>query len=123
MRPWLVAAMTVGLASAARAPAASADAAVARPRYQVDREKRAGGTVFFLAASDEAGAVAVGAAHSFDLAELARADEVTFVLGHSERRVAVSSRFYTEPGYRSWTPIRAAGRSPASACAYSACPR
>jgi hypothetical protein len=99
MRPWLLlSAMGLALASGLSGAEASTAPAVARPQFAFQNQKRAGGTVFFLAAAAESGAVAVGAAHSFDLAELARSSEVRFVLGHSAHPVSVSSRFYVRPG-------------------------
>jgi hypothetical protein len=83
--------------------------AVARPHYEVERQPLGGGTAFFLGAPGEAGAVAIAAAHSFDLGELARAAEVEFRLGRSGQRVSVSSRLYAEPG-RSFTEPGAALR-------------
>jgi hypothetical protein len=73
--------------------------AVARPRFTVGNEQLGSGTVFFIRVPDEVGVAAVGTAHSFDLGELSQAGEVEFRLGSSKRRVAVSSRFYTEPGH------------------------
>ena len=73
--------------------------AVARPRFMVAGKPLGAGTVFFVRVADEVGVAAVGAAHSFDLAELSQANEVEFQLGNSKRRVAVASRLYTEPGH------------------------
>jgi hypothetical protein len=72
--------------------------AVARPRFTVGDEELGSGTVFFVRVPDEVGVAAVGTAHSFELGELSQAREIEFRLGHTRRRVAVASRFYTEPG-------------------------
>ncbi len=81
------------------APARASDyPSVARPRYVVEGNTIGSGTVFFLPAADETGAVAVAAAHNFDLDELAAAGEVHFVLGRSGAQVSVSSRFWAPPG-------------------------
>ena len=72
--------------------------AVARPRFTVGDGELGSGTVFFVRVPDEVGVAAVGSAHSFDLGELSQAREIEFRLGHTRRRVAVASRFYTEPG-------------------------
>jgi len=70
--------------------------AVARPRFQSNGADQSGGTAFFL--ENGPGVVAVGAAHSFDLSNLARASEVSFELGTSKHRVARSNRLLTAPG-------------------------
>jgi hypothetical protein len=96
----------VALAALAATPglaaARSEEPAVARPRFQANGEDLSGGTVFFLV--NGPGVVAVGAAHSFDLAKLARAPEVTFELGTSKHRVARSNRLLTAPGRAFSTP-------------------
>jgi len=74
-------------------------AAVARPRFTVGGKQLGSGTVFFVRVADEVGIAAVGTAHSFDLRELSQTREVEFLLGNSKRRVAVASRFYTQPGH------------------------
>lgn len=74
-------------------------AAVARPRFTVGGKQLGSGTVFFVRVADEVGVAAVGTAHSFDLRELSQTREVEFRLGNTKRRVAVASRFYTEPGH------------------------
>ncbi|UCE86824.1 MAG: VWA domain-containing protein [Deltaproteobacteria bacterium] len=108
MRPWLAAAVVAAaLPTGARGADPSTKPAVARPQFAHQSETGAGATVFFLSAPGETGAVAVGAAHSFDLTDLAQSAEVRFVLGHSRHPVAVSSRFYTAPG----RPYLAAGSS------------
>jgi len=73
--------------------------AVARPRFTVGGNELGSGTVFFIRVADQVGVAAVGTAHSFDLQELSQASEVEFRLGSTRRRVAVASRFYTEPGH------------------------
>ncbi len=56
------------------------------------------GGVFFLKIESAPGAVAVGAAHSFDRTRLAEAGEVEFRAATTGERVATSSRFLTMPG-------------------------
>lgn len=83
------------------APAAAADGAapaVARPQLGPDAASGPQGLVFFIPASGEAGAAAVGAAHSVDLGALAGAGRVEFRLGASGRRVASSRGFLVAPG-------------------------
>jgi len=81
---------------------------VARPTYVLDGETQSHSTVFFIPApEDEIGVVAVGAAHSFDLAKLGRAGEVRFLRPASKTQVSVSSRYLVKPG----TPFRARGGS------------
>lgn len=72
--------------------------AVARPRFTVGDQRLGSGTVFFIPVPDDVGVAAVGTAHAFDLRELSQARDVEFRLGNTERRVAVASRIYTEPG-------------------------
>jgi hypothetical protein len=87
------------LAFAAASLAASAEeVAVARGHLPVTGGSEASGAVFFLAAADEAGAVAVGAAHSFDLERLAAVGEVEFRRAADGGRVGLSSRFFSQPG-------------------------
>jgi hypothetical protein len=71
---------------------------VAKPVLRVGKETFSPGTVFFVRWTDEAGAVAVGAAHSFDVQKLVQAGEVRFELGRSRRSVAASSRLLVPPG-------------------------
>ncbi len=66
-----------------------------RARYGAE-QGLAKGTVFFLATA--AGAVAVGAAHSFELPKLAASPELVFELGRTRARVAAASRLLTLPG-------------------------
>jgi hypothetical protein len=96
MRP--LAALLAALALAAWVvPDAGADApAVARARWRVPGAEQSAGTVFFL--ETPSGVVAVGAAHSFDLARLARAEEVVFELGRTRQPVARSARLLAQPG-------------------------
>jgi hypothetical protein len=89
-------ALALGLASAG--PAASEEALVARAHLRLAGGSKGAGVVFFVPAKDEVGAVAVGAAHSFERAELAEAGEVEFRLGASGERVGVASRYFAEPG-------------------------
>ncbi|MAE93867.1 MAG: hypothetical protein CL910_04340 [Deltaproteobacteria bacterium] len=56
------------------------------------------GAVFFLPAPGEAGAVAVGAAHSFDRTRLAESVEIGFHLPERDLPVARSSRYWARPG-------------------------
>ncbi|HEX2486780.1 MAG TPA: vWA domain-containing protein [Myxococcota bacterium] len=94
--------LLASLLAPATAPARSAELpAVAVPeRIGADgRASRegAGGTVFFLRLA-RSGVAAVGAAHSFDLAQLAAAPSVEFRLGRTGKRVARSTRFLAPPG-------------------------
>lgn len=73
-------------------------AAVVRPRYQAGKDVIGSGTAFFLAADVPEGAVAITAAHTFDLGKLTRATEVNFETGHSRQRASVSSRLLARPG-------------------------
>ena len=98
-RLWLtVFGLAVGATLASGGAAAEA-IHVARPSL-VDAEPgqaSVGGTVFFL--TSEAGAtVAVGAAHSFDMARVGAAPAVEFRLGHSGRPVGRASAFMVPPG-------------------------
>jgi hypothetical protein len=86
------------VAVACASVAAADDVSVARAHLRVPGGTEAGGAVFFLPADDEAGAVAVGAAHSFDRERLAESGELEFRLGAGGPRVAVSSRYFTAPG-------------------------
>ena len=92
---------TIALAFAGPAlPAAGAGEppAVARPRLPgAAAGTGASGTVFFLKLPSGSIA-AVGAAHSFDLAELTAAEAVEFRLGASGKLVARSERFLAPPG-------------------------
>lgn len=76
-------------------PAAADEVALARAYL---RGSEAAGAVFFLPVEHPPGAVAVGAAHSFDRTKLAEAGEVEFRLGASGGRVAVAGRYYARPG-------------------------
>ena len=88
--------MAAAIGGAAIAVRARADLpAVARARYGAE-QGLARGTVFFFATP--AGPVAVGAAHSFDVAKLAASPELVFELGRSRARVAASTRLLTLPG-------------------------
>lgn len=100
---WALALAGAGASVARAAPA------VARPTYTWDGELQSHSTVFFLPvpdrAGDDVGVVAVGAAHSFDLARLGAAGEVRFVRAGSGEAVSVSSRYLVAPG----KPFRAPG--------------
>jgi von Willebrand factor type A domain len=96
---WLALASALALAL----PAAAEAPSVARPHYGAGRDDHSGGTVFFLEL-EPAGVVAVGAAHSFDFAELARAGTVEFQLGRTRQRAGVSSRLLAPPGLSFATP-------------------
>jgi hypothetical protein len=74
------------------------DPAVMRPRYRAGKDTIGSGTAFYLEASVPEGAVAVTSAHTFDLAKLLRATEVSFETGRSRRRTSVSSRLLAPPG-------------------------
>jgi hypothetical protein len=89
--------------------AARADSlpAIARPTFLVGSDLHAAGTAFFLPVQDEVGVAAVAAAHSLNLDELAKAKEVEFRLGSTQKSVSVSSRFLVAPG----RPYFAAGAS------------
>ncbi len=88
--------MAAAIGGAVIAMPAHADLpAVARARYGAE-QGLAKGTVFFLATA--AGPVAVGAAHSFDIAKLAASPELVFELGRSRAPVASSTRLLTLPG-------------------------
>jgi hypothetical protein len=99
--PRCLAAFALALASLAPGRgAAAADAlpAVARPRLPATTGGETGaGTVFFLELPS-GDVAAVGAAHSFDLRELAAAPEVEFRLGRTGVPVARSQRFLAPPG-------------------------
>src|SRR5262245_52889537 len=93
--PGLVAAVALGGSSAGVA----ADLpAVARPSFPIDGHIETRGLVFFVAANNQAGAAAVGTAHTFDLAKLVKAGGGQFVLGNSRRVVATSRGFLVPPG-------------------------
>ncbi len=89
-------AFCIGLSVAG--PATADEAAVARAHLRGAGETGPPGGVFFLPVKHPPGAVAVGAAHSFDRSELAEAGEVEFRLGDSGRRVSLANRYYARPG-------------------------
>lgn len=91
----LIAALAFG---AVQPGAADAAPAVARPSVQLAERTESGGTVFFLAAKSPLGVAAVGTAHTFAVDDLLAATRVTFHLGKTMQRVAVSTRFLTAPG-------------------------
>jgi hypothetical protein len=87
------------------ASAGAEGARVARSELRGDREA---GIVFFLPAAGKAGAVAVGAAHSFDRTRLAEVGEVRFLAPQGANALAVSRRYFARPG----RPFHAPGASP-----------
>jgi Mg-chelatase subunit ChlD len=105
--PWMRRSLPCSLAAAALfalalpgAPlrAANETPAVARPRLGgAPSGAGATGTVFFVKLPSGSIA-AVGAAHSFDLGELAKATAVDFHLGATGKRVARSERLLAPPG-------------------------
>jgi hypothetical protein len=84
-------ALALLLATSARAQAAR----VARSELRGGGE---GGIVFFLPAAGKAGAVAVGAAHSFDRTRLAEVGEVAFLPPQRPGVLASSRRYFARPG-------------------------
>ncbi len=88
----------------AAAPSAADELAVARAHLRGSGGDETAGAVFFLSVEHPPGAVAVGAAHSFDRSKLAEAGEVEFWLGKSKERVAVASRYYARPGRAFYGP-------------------
>lgn len=87
--------MALCIALAAAGQASAQDASVARAHL---RGAGTAGAVFFLPLDEEPGAVAVGTAHAFDRTQLAESGEVEFRLGGDGERLAVSNRYYTQPG-------------------------
>jgi hypothetical protein len=83
-----------------------APAALAGGAPAVARPSLAGGTsaletpglVFFVATDSQAGAAAVGTAHTFPVDDIASAGRVDFFTGKSLRRVASASHFLAPPG-------------------------
>jgi len=100
LRALAAAGLLAGLgALALPAPPVSAEAVmVARGRLHLEDGPRGAGLVFFLPSEDPVGAVAVGAAHSFEPELLARAGEIEFRRAGSGQRISVSSRYLAEPG-------------------------
>jgi hypothetical protein len=80
------------------APSAADDVAVARAHLRGSGSAETAGAVFFLPVDHPPGAVAVGAAHSFDRTSLAEAGELEFRLGASGEGVAAATRYYARPG-------------------------
>jgi hypothetical protein len=89
-------AFCLGLSVAA--PSAADEVAIARAQLRGSETTEGAGAVFFLPAEHPSGAVAVGAAHSFDRTALAESGEAEFRLGVSRAQVAASSRYYAKPG-------------------------
>jgi hypothetical protein len=83
---------------AVTAPSSADEVAMARAHLRGAGSTETTAAVFFLPVERPPGAVAVGAAHSFDRTRLAEAGEVEFRLGASGERVAVASRYYARPG-------------------------
>jgi len=92
--PRALAACLLALLLAAPAPARAEGALVARSRLRGAGEA---GRVFFLPAAGKAGAVAVGAAHSFDRTRLAEVGEIEFLAPGTEP-AATSRRYFARPG-------------------------
>ncbi|MGI9590120.1 MAG: VWA domain-containing protein, partial [Myxococcota bacterium] len=82
-------------ALAAATPALAEDPAVARPTLRLAGPVQRG-IVFFVAADLPAGAAAIGTAHTFDLRDFARSQQVEFRLGN--HTLATSSRLLASPG-------------------------
>src|SRR5262245_14688392 len=93
--PGLLAAFALGGSSAALAVDRPS---VARPSFPIDGNIATRGLVFFVAANNQAGAAAVGTAHTYDLAKLVKAGGGQFVLGNSRQVVATSRGFLVPPG-------------------------
>jgi len=88
--------LCIGLSVAA--PSAAEEVAMARAHLRGSGADETSGTVFFLPVEEPPGAVAVGAAHSFDRTQLAEAGEVEFRLGAGGERVALATRYFARPG-------------------------
>jgi len=97
-RPSALVASLTAIVALVAAAAFAEDPAVLRPRFQDGKQVIGSGTAFLLAAPVEEGAVAVTAAHTFQLGKLVRAPEVAFETGRSRRRATVSSRLLVPPG-------------------------
>ena len=87
------------------APARTEGARIARSELRGSGES---GIVFFLPAPGKAGAVAVGAAHSFDRTRLAEVGEIAFLPPLGTGSVAISRRYFARPG----RPFHLPGASP-----------
>ncbi len=101
---------TLALVAASLLVSVAAEAtqpAVARPSFPLDGEIVSKGIVFFVPATAEAGAAAIGTAHSFDLRKLTTMRRGDLLLGHSKRVVARTTGFLAEPG----RPFNAPGAS------------
>jgi len=94
----------VGAVALPAPPVSAEEVAVARGRLHLEDGPRGAGLVFFLPSEGDVGAVAVGAAHSFEPELLARAGEIEFRRAESGERVSVSSRYLAEPGRAFFAP-------------------
>ncbi len=92
--------MTPALAACASALllATSAHAEGSRVARSELRGSGEAGIVFFLPAAGTAGAVAVGAAHSFDRTLLAEVGEIAFLPPQGAGTLAISRRYFARPG-------------------------
>ena len=90
-RPLAACALALLFATSARAEGAR----IARSELRGSGEA---GLVFFLPAAGKAGAVAVGAAHSFDLTRLAEVGEIAFLPPQGSDPSAISRRYFARPG-------------------------
>ncbi len=93
----ILAAIALGLV-AAFAAAAGAQSRTPTLARSVLRGGENGGVVFFLRTARPEGAVAVGAAHSFDRTRLAESVEVEFTPPGAVEPAARSTRYLTRPG-------------------------
>jgi hypothetical protein len=92
-------ALALLFAASARAEGArSAPAEGARIARSELRGAGEAGIVFFLPAAGKAGAVAVGAAHSFDRTRLAEVGEIAFLPPRGRDPLALSRRYFARPG-------------------------
>lgn len=78
-------------------PAAAEAPAIARPHYQVGSKEYFGGTAFFFETAGH-GVIAVGAAHSFPLAQLSRTPSLAFLSGGMRKEMARSTHVLSKPG-------------------------
>jgi hypothetical protein len=80
------------------APSAAEEMAVARAHLRGSGSGEPAGAVFFLPVEHPPGAVAVGAAHSFDRTRLAEAGELELRAGLGGELAGIATRYYTRPG-------------------------